>query len=427
MKLALCLEYPIEQPGGTEVLVRELIHGLAARHEIVLVSGDSAESLRASSVADKIVAHLPWDLNVVTPEKSRALAAALHAQKIDLAHFHFGANYAWGNRLFNVCPVIHLDRLGTPCLATNHGVFGLWEGYIGAQRPWFVKAALLPPAWASKMQMLAHLRAEIAVSHADWRTLRRRYWPAREKFLQIYHSRIQEHEAVPNNLVGQAPPPVISPASAPACRTAGGGACSTTTGEGAGPTTTASAREKIILCAGTLGPRKGQPYLARAFAQIAAEFPEWKLIFIGRPGDAQTVAELEELLRGPVLREQAEWRRACSDAELRAWLASAEIFAMPSMHEGLGLSLQEALYAGCACLATRIGGIPDLLQDGENGMLVERANVNEMSHALKQLMSDDALRRRFRARARASVLEKGMTAPRMVARHEELYRALLPG
>ncbi len=384
MKLALCLEYPIEQPGGTEVLVRELIHGLAARHQIVLVSGDSAESWRASSVAHKIVAHLPWDLTAVTRDKSRALATALHAQKIDLAHFHFGGNYAWGNRLFNVCPVIHLDRLGTPCLATNHGVFGLWEGYIGAQRPWFVKAALLPPAWASKMQMLAHLRAEIAVSQADWRTLRRRYWPARGKFLQIYHSRIQEHEAGPEG-----------------------------------------ARKKIILCAGTLGPRKGQPYLARAFAQIAAEFPEWKLIFIGRPGDAQTTAELEELLRGPALREQAEWRSACSDAELREWLAGAEIFAMPSMHEGLGLSLQEALYSGCACLATRIGGIPDLIQEGDNGMLVERANVDEISTALKQLMSDDALRSRFRFRARASVLEKGMTAPRMVARHEELYRELL--
>ena len=254
MKLALCLEYPIEQPGGTEVLVRELIHGLAERHQIVLVSGDSAESVRASSVADKIVAHLPWDLTAVTREKSHALAAALHAQKIDLAHFHFGGNYAWGNRLFNVCPVIHLDRLGTPCLATNHGVFGLWEGYIGAQRPWFVKAALLPPAWASKLQMLAHLRAEIAVSQADWRTLRRRYWPARGKFLQIYHSRIQEHEAGPEQ-----------------------------------------ARQKIILCAGTLGPRKGQPYLARAFAKIAADFPEWKLIFIGRPGDAETTAELEAL------------------------------------------------------------------------------------------------------------------------------------
>jgi glycosyltransferase involved in cell wall biosynthesis len=382
MKLALCLEYPIEQPGGTEVLVRELVHGLSARHEITLVSGDTAESLRASSVADKIAAHLSWDH--VTREKSRALAAALHARKIDLAHFHFGGNYAWGNRLFNVCPVIHLDRLGTPCLATNHGVFGLWEGYIGAQRPWFVKAGLLPFAWASKMQMLSHLRAEIAVSQADWRTLRGRYWPARGKFRQIYHSRIQETEALPD-----------------------------------------VAREKIILCAGTIGPRKGQPYLARAFAKIAAEFPGWRLIFIGRLGDAQTTRELEELLRGPALQEKAEWRRACSDAELRAWLARAEIFAMPSMHEGLGLSLQEALYAGCACLATRIGGIPDLIQEGENGMLVERANMDEMSTALKQLMSDDALRGRFRARARGSVLAKDMTAPRMVARHEELYRALL--
>jgi ribosomal protein L16 Arg81 hydroxylase len=58
-------------------------------------------------------------------------------------------------------------------------------------------------------------------------------------------------------------------------------------------------------------------------------------------------------------------------------------------------------------------------------MLVERANMDEMSTALKQLMSDDALRGRFRARARGSVLAKDMTAPRMVARHEELYRALL--
>lgn len=385
MKLALCLEYPIEQPGGTEVLVRELIHGLAARHQIVLVSGDSEASLRASSVAGKIVAHFPWDMTAITLEKSRALATALHAEKIDLAHFHFGGNYAWGNRLFNVCPVVQLGRLGTPCLATNHGVFGLWEGYIGAQRSWLTKAALLPPAWGSKLQMLHHLRAEVAVSRADYRTLRRRYWPARGKFRQIYHSRIHEHEPAPER-----------------------------------------ERKKIILCAGTLGPRKGQPYLARAFAPIAREFPEWKLVFIGRPGDPQTTAELEELLRGPALRQQAEWRRACSDAELKEWLLASEIFAMPSMHEGLGLSLQEALYYGCACLATRIGGIPDLIQEGDNGILVARANVDEMSAALKQLMSDDALRGRFRARARASVLEKSMTAERMVARHEELYRALLP-
>lgn len=384
MKLALCLEYPIEQPGGTEVLVRELIHGLAAKHQIVLVSGDSAASLRESSVAGKIVAHLPWDLTCITMAKSRALAVALRAEQVELAHFHFGGNYAWGNRLFNVCPVIHLKRLGTPCLATNHGVFGLLEGYIGAQRSWLTKAALLPPAWAGKLQVLRHLRTEIAVSQADFCTLRRRYWPARGKFRQIYHSRIHERVVVPERK-----------------------------------------RQKIVLCAGTLGPRKGQPYLARAFAQIAGEFPEWRLIFIGRAGDDGTRVELEELLRLPALRHQAEWRSGCSDAELRNWLLDAEVFAMPSMHEGLGLSLQEALYYGCACLATRIGGIPDLLQDGVNGILVERANVEQMSAALKQLLSDPALRGRFRARARASILEKDMTAERMVARHDELYRALV--
>ena len=384
MKLALCLEYPIDQPGGTEVLVRELVHGLARHHQIVLVSGDSPGAVRESSVAEKIAAHIRWGAAVVNFETSRALAQAIQSHGVDLAHFHFGGNYAWGNRLFNLCPIIHVDRMGIPCCATNHGVFGLWEGYIGPQRSWLVKAALLPPAWMSKLQVLNHLTAEVAVSQADFRTLRQRYWPMRGKFRQIYHSRISERDAaIPKE------------------------------------------RKKIVLCAGTLGPRKGQPYLARAFAQIAGDFPDWRLVFIGRPGDAQTGVELQELLRTPALANQAEWRPSCSDAELKEWLQQAEVFAMPSMHEGLGLSLQEALYYGAACIASRIGGIPDLIQHGANGILVERANVNELASGLRQLMSDAALRDRLRARGRASILEKDMTAERMVARHEELYRALL--
>ena len=50
MRIAQCLEYPIQQHGGTEVLVRELVRGLAERHEIVLVSDDDGESLCRSSV-----------------------------------------------------------------------------------------------------------------------------------------------------------------------------------------------------------------------------------------------------------------------------------------------------------------------------------------------------------------------------------------
>jgi len=383
MKIAHCLECPINQPGGTEVLVRELVLGLSAGHELVLVSSDAAEILRDPIVGKKLIQHIHWNPADVTLASSKKLATTLKAAGIDFAHFHFGSNYAWGNRLLNRCPIIHLSRLGVPCLTTNHGVFGLLEGYIGPQRSFLTKLALLPAAWLSKLQMLTHVRMEIAVSQNDYRSLYRRYWPMRRKFRQVYHSRIHEDEAV---------------AKLP--------------------------RKKIVLCVGTLGPRKGQTYLAQAFARIASDFPDWKLIFIGRPGDPRTAEELRALLTQPMLSKQAEWLPACSDAELKSWLQSVEIFAMPSLHEGLGLSLQEALFYGCACLATRIGGIPDLIDDQKNGILVERADVDALAKGLARLMQDEQLRRRLSACGQKSVLEKEMTAERMVNNYEKIYREL---
>jgi glycosyltransferase involved in cell wall biosynthesis len=380
MRIAQCLEYPIQQHGGTEVLVRELIAGLG-QHEIVLVSDDDAESWRASAVGGLIREHIRWQPQGATQQNSRALAATLRDKGVALAHFHFGGTFGWGSRRPRFAPSIHLHRLGVPCVATNHGVFGLLDGYIGAQRSMAAKLACWPAAWASRVQLTASLQAEVAVSQNDFHALRRRFWPVRGKFRQIYHSRIHERDPVP-----------------------------------------ALTRRKVILCAGTIGARKAQPHLAHAFAQVAAGFPDWRLVFIGRPGDERTATELQAVMARPELRGRIEWLGACSDAELGHWFQTVEIFAMPSLHEGLGLSLQEALYYGCACIATRIGGIPDLIQDGDNGMLVPVADVPALAHGLAQLMEHDALRAHLRSRAHVSVIEKQMTAERMVAHYETLYR-----
>lgn len=384
MRIAQCLEYPIHQHGGTEVLVRELLRGLSAQHEIVLVSNDSPESIGASRIASCLRQHVRWEPEGATFRQSKDLAAELVRQKIDLAHFHFGGTFAWGTRQPNFSPVIHLSRKGVPCLATNHGAFGLLEGYVGAQRGLFTKVALLPAAWASRLQLIAHLEMEIGVSMNDYRALRCRYWPLRGKFRQIYHSRIHESDS-----------------------------------------TTLRERTRTVLCVGTLGPRKGQPYLARAFANIAPEFPDWNLLFVGRPGDEKMAAELRQVMERPELRGRVIWIQNCSDEELRRWFQCVEIFAMPSLHEGLGLTLQEALYYGCACIASRIGGIPDLIRHGDNGILVERANVHELESGLSRLMRDGALRERLQARAHDSVLEKNMTAERMIARYQEIYREVM--
>ena len=383
MRIAQCLEYPIQQHGGTEVLVRELIAGLAAGHEIVLVSDDDSQSVEQSSVARHVASHVRWNPHTADRARAKGLAAALVTERVDLAHFHFGGTFGWGSRSLGFAPPIHLSRLGVPCLATNHGVFGVFDGYIGAQRSLVTKVALLPLALMNRLQLTAHVRAEVAVSKNDYDALRRRFWPLRSRFRQIFHSRIHEHEPVAARL-----------------------------------------RQKTILCAGTLGPRKGQPYLAHAFARIAAQFPEWNLLFVGRPGDDQTSAELRTVMERPELCSRVKWIAGCSDEELKQWFQAVEIFAMPSLHEGLGLSLQEALYYGCACIASRIGGIRDLIQHGDNGILVERANVGALAGGLAQLMHDNVLRKRLMARAKPSVIEKGMTAERMVAGYEALYREI---
>jgi glycosyltransferase involved in cell wall biosynthesis len=386
MKIALCLEYPIRQAGGTEVLVRELIDGLARHHELVLVSDDESAITNDSNFAAKIQTHLRWNPLAVSRDTALKLADEITRVGVDLAHFHFGGNYSWGCRWPNTCPALHVKRSGIPTLITNHGVFGVLDGYIGPQRNIGTKLALLPFAWASRLQLIAAIDAEVAVSRHDYHALRRRYWPLQGKFRQIYHSRIHENE------FSRPEPP---------------------------------ARAPTILCAGTIGLRKGQTFLVEAFRRLADDFPEWNLLFIGRPGDAETVEAVQRAAEFPQVGGRITWISSCSDDELRHWMQSVEIFAMPSMHEGLGLSLQEALYCGCACIASRIGGIPDLIQDGDNGILVERANVEALATGLARLMRDEPMRTHFRSRGPASVVEKQMTAERMVINYLNLYREIL--
>jgi glycosyltransferase involved in cell wall biosynthesis len=313
------------------------------------------------------------------------LAEKISQAEPDLAHFHSGGNYAWGSRFFPQCPVTHLRWLRIPCLSTNHGAFSITEGYCGSQRSWLVKAALFLPAWLSKQIVLAHLQCEVTVSQHDYRAVRRWYPPMRHKFRQIYHSRIRA-----------ATPPPANPD-----------------------------RRKTVLCAGTIGPRKGQTFLVEAFCHLAPNYPDWQLVLLGRPADAQMVRQIHKRIAQHNIGSQVQLLGQCTDDELVEWLKQSAIFAMASLQEGLGLSLQEAQFYGCACVGTRCGGVEDLIQDGDNGLLVPAGQTAPLAAALAKLMADAALRQRFSVRGPKSVLEKGMTAEKMVAAYEQVYAEIV--
>ena len=306
-------------------------------------------------------------------------------RELNWLHFHFGGNYAWGNRYFGRSPILWVRRADyIPCLSTNHGAFSILDGYCGPQRR-VLRWALFLPAWFNKLHVLAHLETEIAVSKHDYRALQHWYWPLRHKFGQIYHSRIRG-------------PVIPAPALQP---------------------------EKTILCVGTIGLRKGQTFLVDAFSRIAGEFPEWNLVLIGRHGEKSMVDEISATISQARLAGRIDLITQCSNEELARWLKTAGVFVMPSLFEGLGLSLQEALFAGCACIASSAGGIMDLVQNGVNGLLVEPGNAKQLAQGLRMLLADEKLRARFEIKGPESILEKEMTAEKMTAKYDRLYRTVL--
>jgi len=383
MKIAICLQYPIDLRGGVSVLVETLLRELAARgHEIVLVSPDTEESLRGLEAGKWIRQHIHFTPEQNSATDSKRLAEQIATARVDIAHFHSGGAFVWGGRFFCHSPIIHLDRLGIPCVSTVHLVVGLFEGYCGPQKPAWFKALLLPPSWLGKMRQLRHVRREITVSQHDFQKLRRWYFPFRSKFVQIYHSRL-----------GRAPEYFQAPK-----------------------------RGKIILNAGHIAWRKGQVVLAEAFAQIAPRHPEWILQLAGHDADGVSVQQIRRLIKERGLEGRIFLLGERTDAfDL---MSRAAIYVQPSFQEALGLALQEAMFAGCACIGSRAGGIPELIQENKTGLLFEPGNITQLAAVLEALIADEARREDFGRAAAASIQKRGMTAEQMLENHLRLYESI---
>lgn len=380
MRIALCLEFPIDHHGGTEVLVSELVKGLSQEHQIILVSPDA--SLERSAIAPFVTQHISFEPRWNSRAKAEALAETIAHAKPDIAHFHFGGSYGWGNRFPFRCPLYFLQRKNIPCLSTVHLAVSILDGYCGPQKPLWFKWLMLPLAWCGKLQQLQSVRYEIAVSQHDFEKLRRWYWPFQKRYTQIYHSRLKEL-----------------------------------------PTPPAPNRAPLILNVGHIAWRKGQHVLVEAFARIAQRHPEWILQLAGSYTE-ESISPLRRLIGQHHLENRVFLLGARSDA--LDLMQGAAIYVQPSFWEALGLALQEALFTGCACIGSRAGGIPELIQHERTGLLYEPGNVEQLAQALEQLMNNPARREELGRNAATSVRERGMTAERMIQRHLELYQTAYP-
>jgi len=131
MRIALCLEYPIDQRGGTEVLVSELARGLSKKHQVILVSPDTEETLAKSPLRGMISEHISFVPGFTGALKGRQLAERIALEKPEVVHFHAGGVYGWGNRFPFRSPAYFLSRAGVPVCWTSHRAETILDGFCG--------------------------------------------------------------------------------------------------------------------------------------------------------------------------------------------------------------------------------------------------------------------------------------------------------
>jgi glycosyltransferase involved in cell wall biosynthesis len=180
-----------------------------------------------------------------------------------------------------------------------------------------------------------------------------------------------------------------------------------------------SSADEVIVNVGRQEYQKGQRYLVEAMVDVVRRRPRAVLLIAGRPGHQS--AALEQIQRNASLGSRI--RLLGHREDVPDVLASADIFAFPSLYEGLGGALIEAMASGLPIVASRIPATECVVEEGGNALLVERAWVRPLANAIVDLLDDRGRRDAFGRRSR-QIFEERFTLDRCTGRMVDFYRRL---
>lgn len=168
------------------------------------------------------------------------------------------------------------------------------------------------------------------------------------------------------------------------------------------------ADDVLFMFAGAFLPVKGVDVLAKAFMRLLSEHPNASLAIAGgsrlwsKPGEALAAsvvnfeAEILNMLEPAIRNGRAYPLGVLSPGDIRPVYAAADVFVLPStFQETFGLVILEAFACGLPVIASRSGGIPELVRDGENGILFEIGDSDALLEAMRELLLDAAKRERY--------------------------------
>jgi glycogen synthase len=379
-------------PGGVERHVAELAPLLAARgYRVDVYTSDlyrefpwqrlpSTIPREATTSFGQIhrlrVWSLPGELHYPF---FRGLGAALARDRPDLVHAHtYGTNQVAVARR-------HRRRFGTPFLLTAHfhPIWSIEGGWLRHRIRGFYDRRIAGPIMKEAAAVVVQSREE-------------------EHLLRLLDLPVPRVVVIPPGYRPLAEPP---PGPAPFANQF----------DLPGP---------FVLFVGRLASNKGLLLLADAFADLTHEDPSSHLVLVGEDGGMR--AAVEARVRSLGLERRVHLLGHIEDERLiAAAYREARLTVLPSDYEAFGLVLLESLARGTPVVATRVGGIPEVVEDGRSGLLVPPGSVPDLVRALRVLWTDRDLARRLGDYGRTSVVPR-FTWEALADRLDALYREVVP-
>ena len=358
--------------GGSGIVASELGLALADRgHEIHFIS--SAVPFRVRGFRDKVCVHIVETLDYPLfdhPPYTLALAVKMHHvasyHGLDLLHVHYAIPHAASAILAS-----QMSRERIPIVTTLHGTDITLVGNH--------------PSYHSVTRFCIEQSDRVtAVSH----------WLADET-KRIFKSN-KRIETIPNFVDSER----FTPARNPELRA-----------------NFAAPDEKIILHASNFRPVKRAAWVVDVFARLANR--EKTVLLMA--GDGPELANIEYKVRELGLGDRVRFLGAWEAME--ELLPLADLYLQPSEHESFGLAGLEAMSAGVPVLITRVGGPSEFVREGENGHLLDPADLDAWVECVDRLLADDELRGKMSGLARATAAGE-FTKDAITDRYDALFRQL---
>ncbi len=172
-----------------------------------------------------------------------------------------------------------------------------------------------------------------------------------------------------------------------------------------------------FVCVGRLSPEKGQAGLLEALASLGRDQSDLELTLVGDGPDLDLLKRRAESLG---VSRQVTFAGRCGEQDALDHIARADALVLPSFMEGLPIVLLEAMAIGTTVIATHVAGIPELVEDGKNGLLFAPSDWDALADCMRRLAGDPSLRSRL-AQAGRKAVERDFDSERSAATMRDLF------